>query len=90
MKFAVKNRRGEIFTNDMSEDNPNSILEIHFCTSYTQVVVQKQETDDDGVTKYVKEDIIIPIKSPDGFGQAIDFMAVSGDEIGEWCELVGV
>lgn len=90
MKFADKNRKGEIFTNDMSEDNPNTILEIHFCTSYTQVVVQKQEIDDKGVTKYITEDIIIPNKSSDEFEQAIDFIAVSGDEIGEWCELAEV
>ena len=88
MLFAVKNKNGEVFTNDMSEDNQNKILEIHFCTSYTQVVAQRKESDDEGNTVYLTEDIIIPAENADEWSQAIDFIAVGGDEEGKWAELV--
>jgi hypothetical protein len=34
---------GKIFTSDMSDPYGDVIIEIHFCTSYTQVIVQDKE-----------------------------------------------
>ena len=41
-----RDRDGKIFSSDMSDDNRCSILQIHFCTSYTQVVVQDLDSDE--------------------------------------------
>ena len=62
-----------VFSSDMSGDD--SIIEIHFCTSYTQVVVQEMIEG-----KGVCHDIICP---PLGSTpNPIDFIATQGDEIG--------
>lgn len=45
---------GKIFTNDMTEKE--SIYEIHFCTSYTQVLVQEE----DPYGNLKRKDIICP------------------------------
>lgn len=47
MISVKRDRDGKIFTNDMIAKE--SIYEIHFCTSYTQVKVQ--ELDNDGKLK---------------------------------------
>lgn len=83
MKIAVKDREGNIYTNDMSDENKQSIIEIHFSTSYTQVIVQDQIVDDEGSDRFLTKDIIIPIEQ-DGLGYVIDMMAVKDYEIGEW------
>lgn len=33
---------GVVYTNNMSDKNKHCILELHFCTSYTQIVVQDE------------------------------------------------
>ena len=49
-----RNHDGKVFTSDMSKDD--CILEIHFCTSYTQVICY--ELDEDGSLQQI--DIICP------------------------------
>lgn len=65
---------GKIFTNDMSKRE--SIYEIHFCTSYTQVMIQ--EEDENG--KLTNKDIIC---SPIGTKpNLVDLIATQEDETG--------
>ena len=65
---------GRVFTSDMSQDD--LILEIHFCTSYTQVVVQTKAEDG----KFPTAEIICP---PIGtVANPIDLIATQGDETG--------
>ena len=80
MLIKVKDKEGNIYTNNMSKSNDKSILEIHFCTSYTQVVVQDTIVNDEGVTIYSEKDIIIPLENPNW----ADMIAVDDNEIGEW------
>ena len=72
-----RNRDGKIFTNDMSQED--CIYEIHFCTSYTQVLVREKV---DGFFTD-KEIIIKPIGTePCSF---FDMIAVGkDDDWGEW------
>lgn len=79
MLIKVKDSKGKVFSNDISQFE--CIIEIHFCTSYTQVVVQEKDSEED---KTVRKDIIIPIKNGNKLEQAIDFLAVKNDEIGSW------
>lgn len=79
MLIKVKDSKGKVFSNDMSQFE--CIIEIHFCTSYTQVVVQEKDDEED---KTIYRDIIIPIKNDNELEQAIDFIAVKSDEIGSW------
>lgn len=82
MQVAIKqNDTGQIYSNDMGADNKHSILAMHFCTSYTQVVVQDEV---DG--KFPTHDIILPAfgTEPNGLSYAIDHMATQNDPEGEW------
>jgi len=74
MKLAVKDREGNVYTNDMT--NPKTIIEIHFGTSYTQVIVQDEIDGYNGDKRYMHKDVIIPTSS--------GFIAIDEDEIGEW------
>lgn len=68
---------GQVFTTDMSADNKFKITEIHFCTSYTQVIVQEEK---DG--KFPTMDLIVePIGS---IPNAVDLIATQNDEAGEF------
>ena len=70
-----------IYSNDMSDNNKHAICEIHFCTSYTQVVVQ-DEIMVDGKIKYPTHDVILPpVGSKPNW---IDEIATNGDPQGEW------
>lgn len=80
MLIKVKDREGNIYSNDMSIDNDKSIIEIHFCTSYTQAIVQDTLVNEQGTTTYPTKDIIIPLENPNW----VDMIAVNEDEIGEW------
>lgn len=73
--ISVKRERdGKIFTSDMSAEE--SIYEIHFCTSYTQVKVQ--ELDEDGKLKTL--DIIC---KPEGSQPSwVDLIATQDDDTG--------
>jgi hypothetical protein len=69
-----RDRDGKIFTSDMSAKE--SIYEIHFCTSYTQVRVQ--EIDEDGKLKSL--DIIC---KPEGTQASwTDLIATQDDDTG--------
>ena len=69
-----RDRDGKIFTSDMSAEE--SIYEIHFCTSYTQVRVQ--ELDEDGKLKSL--DIIC---KPEGTQSSwVDLISVQDDDTG--------
>lgn len=72
-----RNRDGKVFTIDMSEKE--TIYEIHFCTSYTQVRIQ--EHGENG--PYTKNDIFVkPIGTKTN---CIDQLAFDGTEDwGEW------
>lgn len=82
MILKVKdNKTGVIYTSDMSDENKHSILNINFCTSYTQVEVQ-DEILEDGELKYPTHDIILkPLGSKVNW---IDLIAVMNDNDGEW------
>ena len=80
MLIKVKDKEGNVYTSDMSKENDKSILEMHFCTSYTQVIVQDTIIDENGKTIYPEKDIIIPLEG----GNWVDMIAVDEDEIGEW------
>lgn len=83
MKLAIKDSEGNVFTNDMTDDN--AIIEVHFCTSYTQVVVQSTDINSEGRPYYPTKDLFIEnTASPDDLAKAIDFMAVPSGSIGEW------
>jgi hypothetical protein len=81
MLIQVKeNATDIIYDNDMSKDK-HSILEIHFCTSYTQVVVQ-DKIEEGGQILYPKHSIIIPpLNSRPNW---IDEIATQGDNAGIW------
>lgn len=79
MLIKVKDSKGKIFSNDMS--NFECIIEIHFCTSYTQVIVQEK---DEETNKTINRDIIIPIENKNDLEQVVDMIAVTSDEIGSW------
>lgn len=73
---------GKIYTNDMSDNNKQSILSLSFCTSYTQVEVQDQVVGSDGKKKYPTHDIILPpLGSKPNW---IDLIATQDDPEGEW------
>lgn len=86
MKIAVSDNEGNVYTNntDNMHDGDKTIIEIHFSTSYTQLIVQDLIEDDKGNKSYPTKDIIIPIEDADGLSQAIDMIAVSSNEIGSW------
>ena len=57
MEIKVKRLRdGKIFTNNL-EPEKDCIIEIHFCTSYTQVVVQEFID-----SRYISSDLMIEIE----------------------------
>ena len=76
MLIKIKDKEGQVFSSDMK--NEFAIIEMHFCTSYTQAIVQFP--DEEG---YQTKDIIIPTEKND-LESAIDFIAVSEDEIGSF------
>ncbi len=67
---------GKIFTNDMSERD--GIYEIHFCTSYTQVMIQ--EEDENGKLKS-KEIICNTVGTKPN---PVDLIATQDDETGRF------
>lgn len=74
MISVKRDRDGKIFTSDMSAEE--SIYEIHFCTSYTQVRVQ--ELDEDGKLKSL--DIIC---KPEGTKPSlVDLISTQDDDTG--------
>lgn len=82
MRIAVKDINGQLYTNDMSDNNKHVIIEMHFCTSYTQIIVQ--DTVEEGEkTIYPTKNVIVPLES-DTLDYALDMMAITDDEIGEW------
>lgn len=79
MKIQVKRLKdGKIFTNDMSQDE--CIYEIHFCTAYTQVIVQ--EFNDAG--ERVSSDIICKPYGNESQTSWIDLIAIQDDDLGEF------
>ncbi len=79
LKLKVKDlSSGEIYEFNRS-GNGNCILEIHYCTSYFQFVVQK-EIEKDGIKKYSQKDLCYIFKNVN----LIDLIAVNDDEL---CEI---
>jgi len=75
--IAVKRHRdGKVFTTDMSKDD--GIYEMHFCTSYTQVMIQ--EADDEGRLKN-SEIICKPVGTEPNW---VDLIATQDDDTGEF------
>ena len=55
MLIKIKDKEtGYIYTNDMCFENKRAIIELHFCTSYVQALVQ--DTAEEGFTK----DLFLP------------------------------
>lgn len=75
--IAVKRHRdGKIFTSDMSQKD--CILEIHFCTSYTQVIVQELSCESKNTTAdIICEAIGVEVN-------LIDLIATQEDDDGEF------
>ncbi len=69
-----RNSDGKVFTTDMSKDE--SIYEMHFCTSYTQVMIQ--ELDENGTLTH-KAIICNPVGTTPS---PIDLIATQEDETG--------
>ena len=82
MKIEVKDKQtGKVYSNDFGVDHGQSILEIHFCTSYTQVVVQDVIPVGDKLSYPAKSLILPPLGSKPN---PIDLIATDGDHEGEW------
>lgn len=84
MILSVRNHKGQVFSNDMSDRNKYKIIEIHFCDSYTQIVGQKEVLGEGGNKKYSLEDIFIPLGGSQEFGRLLDLIAIEPGEIGSW------
>ena len=56
------------------------IVEIHFSTSYTQVVVQDEVVSESGCVSWPVHDLIIPIKNSNW----VDLIATQDDDEGEF------
>lgn len=83
MTIKVRNMKtGVVYSNDMSDANKHSILEINFCTSYTQVTVQDEEVNEVGDKCWPQYDIIVPPELSKV--NWIDMIAVQNDPVGEW------
>lgn len=87
MLIKVKDKQGNIFSTDMTDKR--CIYEIHFCTSYTQFLVQEEYVDENGKKKYKHKSIVVPAKKTWDLETALDFIAVNEEELGEIisCEL---
>jgi len=73
---VIRTKDGKIFTSDMSKFE--NIIEIHFCTSYTQVIIQEKDEDN----KLQLKDIICnPIGTESDF---IDMIAVQSNDVGKF------
>ena len=76
MIFKVQRHRdGKVFTSDMSNPYGDVIIEIHFCTSYTQVIVQDKEE---------KQAVNIMILNEGAKPSIIDTFAVEGIDTGSF------
>ncbi len=75
MKISVKDREGNIYSMPTNELD-NSILAVHYCTSYYQFEVQSAIGDNG---KRIFKDIIVLTDNP----SLVDLIAVDDDEIGE-------
>ena len=80
MLISVRNKRtGKVYDSSMKSDA--SILEIHFCTSYTEVIVQDEIVNDSGNKSYPTHSIFIPVESNSSW---IDLIAIQNDDEGEF------
>jgi len=74
----------KIYSNDMSNQNTQSILSINFCTSYTEVEVQ-DEIDNGCEKSFPSHTVILP---PYGilpeYISWVDLIAIQKDARGEW------
>ncbi len=71
-----RHKDGKVFTSDMSQEE--GIYEMHFCTSYTQVMIQ--ELNDDSVLT-CKEIICQPVGTEPNW---VDLIATQNDDTGEF------
>ncbi len=86
MRLAIRElKTGKIYTNDMSRIN--GIIEIHFCSSYTQVVVQDIIAIGGEATSSARDLFLKPFGNPNYDGSwdvAIDHMALPDGITAEW------
>lgn len=82
MLIKVKDKKtGTVYSSNMMDNNKHSILEINYCTSYTQVTVQ-DKIEVDGKQQYNTHDIILP---PFGTNPNwVDLIATQEENEGEW------
>lgn len=91
MRIAIKEiSTGKIYTNSMNPDNPDCILELHFCTSYTQAIIKATVQDiKDGLSK--TRDLFLKAYDAESYegswDQAFDFEALPPEGLtAEWVE----
>ena len=79
---VIDSETNVVYSNSMRISNKHTILEIHFCTSYTQVRVQ-DEIIENGNIRYPQHDLFLdPL---DGSMDWADFIAITdNDHLGEW------
>lgn len=75
--IKVKDKDGNVYS--MPSETDKCILEIHYCTSYIQFIVQDVVIDDDGNKKYPTKNIVVILDE----NNWIDLMAIKDNEIGE-------
>lgn len=79
-EIKVMDKEGNIYSTDLN--SKKFIHAIYFSTSYTEFEVQEEYKNDEGETRYINKSIIVPVEGKDDLATAIDFMAVSDNEIG--------
>ena len=82
MELKIRDKKtGVIYSSNMSDENKHSIINMSFCTSYTQVEVQ-DEIEENGKKSWPTHDIILP---PIGsVVNWVDLIATQNDNEGEW------
>jgi hypothetical protein len=79
LSLKVKNvATGEIFGFSKS-GGENSIIEIHFCTSYFHFIIQTIEKDEKNVTHLFIKHLICPFEN----ANPVDLLCIGKDELGE-------
>lgn len=76
--LIVIDKFGNDFTFNKEDD---CILEIHYCTSYYQFVVQQKLIDDKGEHYFIKKDLI---HTHDNYENPIDLLCVNDEDL---CEI---
>lgn len=81
MKISIKDNEGNLYENNMQNNVERYILELHFCTSYTEAVCYDVV---DG--EHIERHIIVENEG----ANPIDLLCIGNDkEIGYWVKRAG-